>query len=89
MILSLSHFVSCPYRTNEPSTTNTVKRVSRPTEVPDLVPAPSDREREVEHSQVLRSGSEVVVEGSRRVTLTISSRESPLLVFSDVLVTLC
>jgi hypothetical protein len=53
------------------------------------VPAPSDREREVEHSQVLRSGSEVVVEGSRRVTLTISSRESPLLVFSDVLVTLC
>lgn len=68
---------------------NTAKKASRLTEVPDLVPTPSVREREVERSQVLRSGSEVVVEGSRRVTLTISSRESPLLVFSDVLVTLC
>lgn len=75
MILSLSQFVSCPYRTNEPSTINTVKRVSKPTEVLDLEPVLSAREREVEHSQVLRSGSEVVVEGSRRVTLTISSRE--------------
>ena len=75
MILSSSHFVLYSYRTNEPSTINTVKKASRPTEVPDLVPTPSDREREVEHSQVLRSGSEVVVEGSRRVTPTISSRE--------------
>ena len=89
MILSLSHFVSHPYRTNEPSTINTVKKVSRPTEVLDLEPTPLAREREAEHSQVLRSGSEVVVEGSRRVTPTISSRESPLFISSDVLVTLC